>query len=260
MKLFARPGAVQNPRVPDGIRVYAIGDVHGCLRELRLLLAQIEQDDREDRPAETHVVMIGDLVDRGPDSAGVIEFFLSERPDFATFHFLMGNHEAAMLESLADGADPRGSGWLRFGGRAALRSYGVPEEAYDLQGRLLRDEFARYVPDRHLEFMRSFQSSVQFGDYLFVHAGIRPGRALNRQSHRDLISIREPFLTDPRAHTAMVVHGHTISRDVDRPGNRIGIDTGAYISGVLTALGLHGSDQWLLQTEPRPGRANPLPR
>jgi serine/threonine protein phosphatase 1 len=252
---FRRQKAPALPAIPAGQRVYAVGDVHGCLTELRELLAMIERDNAARGAADTLVVMLGDLVDRGPDSAGVVEYMRTALPGFARFHFLAGNHEEAMLRSLTDGADPRETGWLRFGGREALRSYGVPEDTYEMTGRLLSDELRRFVPDTHLKFLRGFEDKLLIGDYLFVHAGIKPGRALAKQVRDDLLWIRDAFLNDERDHGHMVVHGHTIRRDAEFMSNRIGIDTGAYQTGVLTALGLEGTDQWLLQTgQPREER------
>lgn len=236
--------------VPAGQRVYAIGDVHGRLDLLVRLLASIEEDDRARRPAESHVVMLGDLIDRGPRSADVVEFFLSRRPGFAAFHFLMGNHEEAMIRSLRPKADPREIGWLQFGGMETLASYGVAEEVFDLLGWQLSDELRLHVPRAHIEFITGFEDSLRFGDYLFAHAGIRPGVALDRQSSRDLRWIRREFLEDESDHGAIVIHGHTITAEPEFRPNRIGIDTGAYCSGVLTALGLEGAERWILATAP----------
>lgn len=230
------------------MRVYAIGDVHGRLDLLLDLLSRIKADTHARPAANTHIIMLGDLIDRGPDSKGVIDLFLNSPPAFAQFRFLAGNHEDAMLESLADKADPRETGWLRFGGMEALRSYNVPEDAFETRGWLLSDELRRYVPRDHLDFIASFEEKIVIGDYLFVHAGIRPGVALQRQRRRDLLWIREGFLDDATDHYHIVVHGHSIAPDPVFAGNRIGIDTGAYLSGVLTALGLEGDSRWVLQT------------
>ncbi|MCW3837104.1 metallophosphoesterase family protein [Sphingomonas canadensis] len=235
------------PVLPEGMRVYAIGDVHGELALLRDLLAHIEADNAARPAADTRVVMLGDLVDRGPDSAGVVELLLNQRPGFATFHFLAGNHEDAMLTSLAHDADPRESGWLRFGGHEALASYGVPEDVFELHGAQLSYELRRYVPEEHLRFIEGFEEMLVLGGYLFVHAGIRPGRSLERQSRGDLLWIREGFLEHEGSHGLMVVHGHTVRREPDFAGNRIGIDTGAYATGVLTALALEGREQRVIQ-------------
>jgi serine/threonine protein phosphatase 1 len=237
----------KTPSVPPGTRVYAIGDVHGRLDLLEAILRSVELDDRTRGPADTRVVMLGDLIDRGPHSGQILEYLSTRPPSFATFHFLAGNHEQAMVESLEEGADPRSTGWLKYGGLETLLSYGVPADAFELTGSLLRDEIMRCVPDQHIDFLRRFEDMRIIGDYLFVHAGIRPGKPLNRQKRRDLLWIRDSFLNDETDHGYMVVHGHTITPEPVFASNRIGLDTGAYMSGVLTALGLEGSERWILQ-------------
>jgi len=244
----SRRNRTENSAAPAGMRIYAIGDVHGRLDLLTALLHLIEQDNRMLPSADRRVVMLGDLIDRGPESAGVINLLLNHRPDFARFHFLIGNHEEAMIQSLEDGADPHQVEWLRYGGRETLRSYGVPEEAFEMRGSLMSDELRRYVPQSHIGFVRSFEETLVLGDYLFVHAGIRPGKPLARQIRKDFLWIREPFLHDKTTdHGYIVVHGHTIERKPVFAPNRIGIDTGAYATGVLTALVLEGTERRILQ-------------
>lgn len=236
------------PAAPEGMRIYAIGDVHGRLDLLTALLRQIEEDHLALPPAELHIVMLGDLIDRGPDSAGVIELLLNRPADFAHFHFIVGNHEEAMIQSLEEGADPHKIEWLRYGGRETLRSYGAPSDVFEMFGSLLSDELRRYVPQTHIDFVRSFEETVILGDYLFVHAGIRPGRPMSRQVRKDMLWIRDEFLSDEKTdHGHIVVHGHTIARQPVFAPNRIGIDTGAYTTGVLTALALEGTGRRILQ-------------
>jgi serine/threonine protein phosphatase 1 len=235
--------------VPDGQRLYAIGDVHGRFDLLQSLLAQVEQDNGSRPPAETHVIMLGDLIDRGPQSREVIDFFLHKRPDFARFHFIMGNHEEMLLR-VAD--DPNGRGldnFLRCGGREMLESYDVPQRMLDLPDHYPVGALIDYIPTEHLAFLWAGHHGMQFGDYLFVHAGIRPGIPVDEQSASDLRWIRKEFLSSEEDHGLTVVHGHTITREPDVRKNRIGIDTGAYRSGVLTALGLEGTERWWLSTE-----------
>lgn len=233
--------------VPAGMRVYAVGDVHGRLDLLEAVLGTVEADNRARGPADTRVVMLGDLIDRGPHSAQILEYLATRPPAFATFHFLAGNHEQAMIESLEEDADPRSTGWLKYGGLETLLSYGVPADAFELTGSLLRDELMRCIPERHIAFLHQFEDMLILGDYLFVHAGIRPGKPLNRQKRRDLLWIRDSFLNDETDHGYMVVHGHTITPEPVFASNRIGLDTGAYVSGILTALGLEGTERWILQ-------------
>lgn len=244
----SRRNRAETAAAPAGTRIYAIGDVHGRLDLLKALLRQIEEDDRALPPAEMHVVMLGDLIDRGPDSAGVIELLLDRPADFGQFHFIVGNHEEAMIQSLEEGADPHKVEWLRYGGRETLRSYGVPDDVFEMRGSLMSDELRRYVPQAHVDFVRGFEETLILGDYLFVHAGIRPGKPLSRQLRKDFLWIRDEFLNDDKSdHGHIVVHGHTIAREPVFTPNRIGIDTGAYATGVLTALVLEGTGRRILQ-------------
>ena len=245
-----RDQPLEPARVPDGRRIYAIGDVHGRLDLLTDLIARIAADDAARAPADIEVILLGDLIDRGAQTAGLLEYLRAFRPEFARFRFVMGNHEMAMLTSLDDASgDPHRTGWLDFGGLATLASYGVPDRLLALPGPALVAALHHYVPRAHLDFLARFEDHVMVGDYLFVHAGIRPGVPLADQRPADLHWIRAEFLDDRRPHGFTVVHGHTISEEADFRANRIGIDTGAYRTGVLTALGLEGEAQWLLATE-----------
>lgn len=247
-----RPGPVsrlQQARLPEGQRVYAIGDVHGRFDLLIALLRRVKADDAKRPAANTHVILLGDLVDRGPYSAEVIEYLRGHRDSFATFHFIMGNHEEAMLDAIAPTATPEEIGWLNFGGQETMLSYGADQSLFTAEGPDLAAAMRRLVPRTHIEFIESFVDKVQLGDYLFVHAGIRPGVALQQQDARDMRWIREPFLEDDSDHGVVVIHGHTIREQPEIRHNRIGIDTGAYRSGLLTALALEGSDRWLMMEQ-----------
>jgi serine/threonine protein phosphatase 1 len=235
--------------IPDGQRVYAIGDVHGRFDLLTDLLDQIERDNAARGAAKTHVVMLGDLIDRGPQSREVIAFFLDQRPAFATFHFVMGNHEEMLLRLAADSDAPGMSHFLRYGGRETLESYDVPQRMLDVPEYYTNTALTDYMPAEHLAFLAAGHHGVQFGDYLFVHAGIRPGVPLDEQDQADLRWIRREFLDSDEDHGLIVVHGHTVVDAPEMRPNRIGIDTGAYKSGVLTALGLEGTERWWLATE-----------
>jgi serine/threonine protein phosphatase 1 len=236
------------PRGPRGRRAYAVGDVHGCLDELDRLLHRIDEDIRKRPKAKTSIVFLGDLVDRGPCSAQVVERLRTySRPNVST-HFVMGNHEEVMLRVVAGDTDLLQS-WLRFGGADTLRSYGL--DAAELKGlgpAEVAERLHGAIPAEHVEFLEGFADSISFGDYLFVHAGIRPGVDIAEQSQSDLRWIREPFLDDPTDHGFVVVHGHTITNEVEVAPNRIGIDTGAFCTGTLSALAIEGSKRWLLQT------------
>jgi len=247
-RIFRSKSGRNQPHGPAHRRAYAIGDVHGRLDLLDKLLADIEEDHRSRRPAKAYLVFLGDLVDRGPDSRGVIERLLERPPSFARPVFLKGNHEEFLLGAL-DGDLAMLQNWLVYGGAECCASYGIG------QGWLMNaappDIFSRLaasVPAAHRAFLESMADSFRFGDYLFVHAGIRPGVPLESQSGRDLRWIREGFLDDRTDHGVTVVHGHSIVDEVEEHPNRIAIDTGAYRTGVLTALALEGADRWLLQT------------
>lgn len=218
--------------LPSGRRVYAIGDVHGCLDQLQALHAMIAHDLAENPVASPLLIHLGDYIDRGPDSAGVVRY-LREGFAGAPAVNLMGNHERMMLESL-NSTDPEAfAHWLSNGGDASLQSWGVPEP-YRPQG------LHRLIPDDDQRFVYALLPHHREGGYLFVHAGIRPGLPLERQSPHDLMWIREPFLSWVGDLGAVVVHGHTpMDAPVVRP-NRIGIDTGAVRGGALTCVVLEG--------------------
>ncbi|MFP5329002.1 MAG: metallophosphoesterase [Alphaproteobacteria bacterium] len=225
-----------------------IGDVHGCLDLLERLLDRIETEIAESPRRRTAIIFLGDLIDRGPQSAQVVERLRTYRPKLAKPHFIMGNHEEVMLRVLAGEVDLFRS-WIRFGGAQTLQSYGI--DAAKL-GRMPAEpmlaELRQAIPEEHVGFLSSFADSISFGSYLFVHAGIRPGIDLSEQSQSDLRWIREPFLYDTSDHGFIVVHGHTITNDVEVMPNRIGIDTGAFCTGTLTALAVEGRKRWLIQT------------
>lgn len=234
---------------PAGSRAYAIGDVHGRLDLLTELLAGIEADSRGRSPAKTFIVLLGDLVDRGPDSRGVIEMLSRYTPDFARPVYLMGNHEEFLLDILEGDIDLV-SNWLTYGGRELAASYGITEGwLLNATPQAIVQEMHRAVPPAHRDFVRGFSDSFRFGDYLFVHAGIRPGVALEDQSSHDMRWIREEFLNDRTDHGVIVVHGHTIVGSVEERSNRIGIDTGAYKGGPLTAIGVEGGERWYLSAK-----------
>ena len=242
------------PRGKAGARAYAVGDIHGCLDLLDAVLARIEADAAARPAKKTFIVFLGDLVDRGPASAGVVERLLHYRPGFATPVFLAGNHEEILLRVLGGEADIL-KDWLKFGGAECVRSYGVdPDALRRLEPAAAVEQLKAKLPQSHLDFLASFADTFRFGDYLFVHAGIRPGIDLAEQDQFDLRWIREPFLSDEEQHGLIVVHGHTISPEVEERANRIGLDTGAYQFGVLTALGIDEAERWYLSTADSPGQ------
>jgi serine/threonine protein phosphatase 1 len=245
-RFFSSPRSVA--RGQPGWRAYAIGDVHGCLDLLDTLLADILADHDSRPPARGLLVLLGDLIDRGPDSARVLERLRTF--DWAGFKLvgLAGNHEEVLLKIL-NGDASEIAGWLRFGGAETLLSYGADPTALEaLSPEVAQRRIAEVIPKADGHFLEQLGDSMRFGDYLFVHAGIRPGVRPEQQTLRDLRWIREPFLSDTRDHGMIVVHGHTISDQVEEYGSRIGIDTGAYATGRLTALGIEGDRRWLIDT------------
>jgi serine/threonine protein phosphatase 1 len=214
-------------RLPRGRRVYAIGDIHGCLTELRLLHAAIATDLVVRPPVSAGLVYLGDYIDFGPDSAGVLAL-LAEGPPIAGLASitLMGDHERTALHALSgDGA--AATDWLHTGGAATLASWGI---AVDVP----RGAWRASVPRAHLDFMEGLDLEHREGDYLFVHAGVRPDVRLDRQAEDDLLGIRQSFLASEQDFGAIVVHGHTASPTPTIKPNRIGIDTGAGCGGRLT--------------------------
>lgn len=250
--------AGRTPALPRGVRVYAVGDVHGRLDLLQAMEELIEDDRRETgRHLDTLVVHLGDLVDRGYDSSSVLDHVGASASGGVPRVLLLGNHDLWLREfAAADGMDAdQMASWIRFGGDATLLSYGVkldprlPEaERFDHARRELRQRF----PASHAALLAGLDLAFGFGDYFFCHAGIRPDVPLSRQTEADLLWIREPFLTWNGECGKIVVHGHTVEESpVTRP-NRIGIDTGACWTGRLTCLVLEGSDRRFLQTGGQP--------
>ncbi|WP_373488078.1 metallophosphoesterase family protein [Blastomonas sp.] len=237
--------------LPDGRRVYAIGDIHGRRDLLDDLLDQIVADDRARPPADTHIVFLGDLMDRGPDSAGVIDRAMELAAQLGdNVHFLMGNHEEVYLGA-ATGDEKLVRFFCKIGGRETILSYDISVTEYNaLAMDALAERVPALFPRAHVDFVKAFKDQIIMGDYAFVHAGVRPGVPMEQQSSKDLRWIREDFIVDEAPHDKLIVHGHTITEDVEECRNRIGIDTGAYLSGTLTALALEGNDRWYLKTAP----------
>jgi len=241
----ARP---RRARVPEGRRIYAIGDVHGRLDLLESLYDRIGEDNRTRGAAETEIILLGDLIDRGPDSAGVVRWAMRTDPSFAQLVTLKGNHEASLNAVLAGDLTWLES-WLRYGGTEALKSWGVDagviaEGTPDQIAAAARAAVSVY--ERH--WLASLPVCRQVGDYYFVHAGVRPGVAIEEQQEADLLWIRGEFLDHSGDHGPVVVHGHSISERVEERTNRIGIDTGAYFSDRLTAIGIEGGKRWYLES------------
>jgi serine/threonine protein phosphatase 1 len=242
------PEIVQ-PTAPAGVRVYAVGDIHGCAGLLRRLHAQIARDAAARPAARNVIVYLGDYIDRGEESRGVVDLLLdTPLPGFEAV-YLRGNHEASFLQFLEDTSV--GPAWMAYGGVATLLSYGVrppdPVASPEALDRAQR-ELVERLPDAHRRFMEATRLAHVEGDYYFAHAGVRPGVPLDRQEAVDVRWLRDDFLRSTADFGKMIVHGHTITEAPDVQRNRIGIDTGAFASGRLTCLVLDGAEAAFLQT------------
>ena len=211
--------------LPPGRRVYAVGDIHGCRDKLEKLHAEILADLALRPIAAPLLVHLGDYIDHGPDSAGVIETLLSRVPSIPTVN-LLGDHERMLVDAL-DGDRAAATDWLWSGGKEALASWRIDPS-------LPREQWEAALPPAHVAFLRGLKRMHRERDYLFVHAGIRPGVALAKQTVDDLTGIRQPFLWTEQPLGVIVVHGHSSSPTVTRTDNRIGLDTGAGMGGPLT--------------------------
>jgi serine/threonine protein phosphatase 1 len=214
-------------RLPRGRRVYAIGDIHGCLAELRQLHVAIAADLAARPPTSAVLVHLGDYIDFGPNSAGVVAL-LAGGPlidDLRTIN-LMGDHERTALDALS-GDSAAATDWLHTGGQAALDSWGIATNTP-------RDVWRNKIPAAHIDFMRGLTLDHREGDYLFVHAGIRPDVRLDRQAEDDLLGIRQSFLASEQDFGAIIVHGHSATPTPTIKPNRISLDTGAGCGGKLT--------------------------
>jgi serine/threonine protein phosphatase 1 len=238
---------------PEGLRIYAIGDVHGRSDLLDALAKRIEAD-LATAPGDVVTVFLGDYVDRGGDSAGVIERLA--QGDFPTpYHTLRGNHEEVLLKFFEEPAVLES--WRKFGGLETLHSYGV--DVFDVMRGMgydrARDELAARMPEAHRAFLQETILSVDYGDYFFCHAGVRPDVPLELQTPQDLLWIREEFLRFRGSFEKVVVHGHTPVPEPEMLAGRINVDTGAFATSILTAVALEGTSRRLLSTKVRSAAA-----
>ena len=229
--------------LPAGRRVYAIGDIHGCAEQLDALHAQIAADLAARPVPEPVLVHVGDYVDRGPDTAGVIARLAagSPIPGVATVN-LLGNHENTMLEALS-GERAAATDWLFAGGRPSLESYGVDPDSP-------RESWPAHIPPEHIAFLRGLKLMHREGGYVFVHAGVRPGTPLEQQARDDMLRMRQPFLYSEIDFGAVVVHGHTPVKHAVVKHNRIAIDTGAVFGGPMSCLVLEDDRMGFLTSDP----------
>ncbi len=235
-------------RVEAGLRIYAIGDIHGRLDLLEKLSGLIRDDLAANKPRSSLAIFLGDYIDRGPASRGVIDALLSETAICDDKIFLRGNHEAVLLDVLRDASVIEH--WARFGGLETLKSYGVglnlPICPSDYES--LRVQFVERCPSAHLDFLHRTKLFHQLTDYYFVHAGVRPGVELALQKEEDLLWIRRPFLTSPKPASKVVVHGHTPVASPELLPHRINVDTGAFMTGKLTCVVLEDTGRRVLMT------------
>ncbi len=239
----------KKPRTEPQQRLYVVGDIHGRLDLLTRLLSMIEADASAFPERSKKLIFLGDYIDRGLDSKGVVEHLLKPFAAKLDPVFLRGNHDdrfLALLKGDLDVIPP----WLQLGGTATIASYGVrgfgPGDGHKAEK--IREELTKKVPRTHRAFFEETILSVTFGDYFFVHAGLRPNVSLDRQTDEDKMWIRADFVTSNHAFEKMIVHGHTINPEPEIKNNRIGIDTGAFATGRLTCLILDGTTQSFLTT------------
>lgn len=241
-------GNGNNPSPSPGTRLYAIGDIHGRHDLLVRLLDRIEADAEQAGSTSNRLIYLGDYVDRGPHSAQVIDHITRYSPAGFERVALLGNHEQAVLDFLVKGTPSWD--WLKYGGGATLLSYGVIPPRDPGNPRHVaeaRDALRAAMPAHHLEFLTNLVPFWRDGDFFLAHAGIMPGIDLDQQSVHDLIWVREPFLSSMADHGACIVHGHTISETITYRHNRIGLDTGAFHTGILSALVADGGEISFLQ-------------
>lgn len=259
-RLSAPPAPQRITQAPEGLCLYAVGDIHGRMDLLVRLVEQIDADAAGlPEGVKPQIIFLGDYIDRGLQSRDVIEYFTSGALDRYDPVFLLGNHEEALLRFLQE--VNFGTQWTRFGGGETLYSYGFapPNSRASLNSHeemakvreawtKLWEAFRERLPESHLRFFQSLKPYHVAGDYLFVHAGLRPGLSLDEQSQRDMLWIREEFLDDALPFDHLIVHGHTPEDVIHRDDRRIGLDTGAFLTGKLSAARLFGTDVAFINT------------
>lgn len=246
------PSSVREPQLDSGQRVYAVGDIHGRADLLDRLLALIEEHAKQHPSSEKTLVFLGDYVDRGKDSKGVIGRLRALNWPGWKFVFLRGNHDQAVLDFLVDAKFYRA--WRPFGAGETLSSYDVIPPRFDREAEFekARQDFTEKLPPEHIEFLQNLELFYTQGDYYFCHAGVRPGIPLDEQVAQDLLWIRDDFLYHRKPFEKMVVHGHTPAPKPTKTPHRIGVDTGAHATHCLTAVALEGKHHTFLQTTMRP--------
>ena len=235
------------PQVPGGQRVYAVGDVHGRMDLLVRLVDHIRDDNSDREPAKTRIIVLGDFIDRGPDSAATLSFLREWSTDKIELLVLLGNHERALIESL-QGDEVTQDLWMGMGGAATLKSYGVEPRRTQEPGLAFADRLLTALTTETVGWLQSLPLSWRSGDYFFCHAGVRPGVPLDEQRPEDLLGIKSDFLRSKSYHGAVIVHGHSdCGSEPVIASNHLCLDTGAYKSGRLTAAGFQGEKMWIIK-------------
>jgi serine/threonine protein phosphatase 1 len=241
--LFGRNSA---PATAPGERIYAIGDIHGRTDLLqRMMVAIGRHSSARGLPQRMHIIVIGDVIDRGPDSRGALEWLDEARHRMPDLLILLGNHEEMLLRALA-GDEGTLRGWMRVGGAETVRSFGLEPYVEGEDAVPWVQALRQAVPTAWSDWIASWPLTARSGDYLFTHAGLRPGVSIKRQARQHYLWGHEAFMADERDHGAVIVHGHTIIPEAEIRANRISIDTGAYASNMLSAICLDGTEQELL--------------
>lgn len=238
---------------PDGMRIYAIGDVHGRLDLLQRMHARIRAELEREPVPDWRIIHVGDYTDRGPDSKGVLDLLAQAVRSDKRMIALAGNHDLGFLDFLAN-PSPNGL-FAHNGGEQTALSYGVKLDFGSLAALAAgHAELCRAVPPDHIAFLNGLGLSATFGDFFFCHAGIRPGVPLENQRRHDLIWIRDEFLGYAGLHPKVIVHGHTPSPEPEVMPNRVNIDTHACRSGVLTALVIDGKEKRIVSVQEEPAQ------
>lgn len=242
-------------KAPNDTRIYAIGDIHGEHRLLDKMHEAIAFDLVDGAPEEVHFVYLGDYVDRGPDSKGVLDrlIFRMEQRDNVRRTFLLGNHERGMFDFFMNPEDAERSDWLDWGGVQTLASYGIHIDnnaALPSEKRDAAIALREVMPPSHMDFFEKLSYAIEIGDFFFTHAGVSPNRPIHDQDVDDLVFIREPFLSWPEPLARMIVHGHTKTKgEPEVKPHRINVDTGAFQTGILTTAVIEGNDVRFLKVQ-----------
>jgi len=237
---------LKNACMRDNLRVYAIGDIHGCIHELKSLLVKIDDFENLFPSEKSKLIFLGDYVDRGPANREVIEYQISLSKSGKNCVFLKGNHDQR-FEDFCKSPNKFGDEFMRWGGGPTLRDYGVIPHAGESYCKIA-ERLHKKMPAEHMEFLQNLEYSCTEGDFFFCHAGVRPGVQLRDQRNHDLMWIRNDFIYESTPYEKVIVHGHTMCDEPEVLENRINIDTGCYHSGRLTAVVLEGNSQKFIHT------------